>query len=133
MQFHLIRLSTVFLSCLALAGQVQAQAKVDWVGQGDFRLLVEVEAKDIQQRTSDACPTELKIDFTARLKELGIDNRPDLGSIQVMKINPKTGRPLEYTDYAYARSNFDRPFRWYDAAIPYEFPEFRESTDRTKG
>ena len=133
MQFHLIRLATVLLASMTLAVQVQAQTKVDWVGQGGFRLLVEVEAKDIQRRTSDECPTELKIDFATRLKELGIDNRPDLGSIQVMKIDPKTGRALEYADYAYARSNFDRPFRWYDAAIPYEFPEFRNTPDRTKG
>ena len=50
-----------------------------------------------------------------------------------MQIDPKTGLPIEYTDYAHARSPFDRPFRWYDAAIPYEFPEFRNTTDRTKG
>ena len=133
MKIQVVRLLAVLLACLPLSGPLQGQRKVDWVGQGSFRILVEVEGRALQQRSVDECPTELEIDFAAKLKELGIDKRADLGSIQVMKIDPKTGRALEYNDYAYARSNFDRPFRWYDAAVPYQFPEFRNTVDRTKG
>src|SRR5205823_8460816 len=38
--------------------------------------------------------------------------------------DPNSGKPIAYGNYAYARSPFDRPFRWYDGSIPYEFPEF---------
>src|SRR5262249_31038285 len=34
---------------------------------------------------------------------------------------------------AYARHEAERPSCWYDAAIPYDFPEFGESIDRTDG
>jgi len=35
--------------------------------------------------------------------------------------------------YAYGLSDTERPFRWYDASIPYEFPEVVDDVSRTGG
>ena len=50
-----------------------------------------------------------------------------------MQYDSKTKRPLPFSDYAHARSRYDRPFRWYDAAIPYDFPEFPSANSATRG
>ncbi len=50
-----------------------------------------------------------------------------------MRYDPKSGRALTYGNYAYARHAADRPFSWYDAAIPYDFPEFDDTVYRTEG
>ncbi|TWU33865.1 FG-GAP-like repeat-containing protein [Novipirellula artificiosorum] len=40
---------------------------------------------------------------------------------------------MAYSKYAYGRSPFDRPFRWYDDSISYEFPGFADAVSRAKG
>ena len=57
----------------------------------------------------------------------GIDN--DYGPLRDVLL----GRPEFYRDYAYQRRPYDRPFRWYDAAIPYDFPEVLAPTSYTDG
>jgi FG-GAP-like repeat len=106
---------------------------VEWTGSEFLRLLVNVEPFDIGGRASDQMPAEIVVDWAAELKQLGIRGTVDIASIQVMRYDPATGKPIPYHDYAYARSPYDRPFRWYDAAIPYDFPEFMNSPDRTDG
>ncbi|MBC8356865.1 MAG: VCBS repeat-containing protein [Planctomycetes bacterium] len=46
---------------------------------------------------------------------------------------PTDGTGVESNRYLYAKSKFDHAFRWYDDAIPYEFPEFVGAVSRTKG
>jgi len=108
-------------------------AAVPWAGAGAYRLLVKVDAQNIGQRRSDAMPAEIVIDFVAELLRVGVHGMVDIGSIQVMKYDPNSGKPERYGDYAYARSPFDRPFRWYDSSIAYDFPEFMGVVDRTDG
>ncbi len=98
-------------------------ADVAWAGKGKQRLLVRVDPTDIAPRTSDTMPTELAIDWTAQLKALGLKGKADLATLQVMRYDPKTGQPMRFDDYAYQQSPSDRPTSWYDASIPYEFPE----------
>src|SRR5262249_40630244 len=57
----------------------------------------------------------------------------DVGSIQVIAVDRGSGRPRPSVRFAHAKGPLDCPFRWYDAAIPYEFPEFGEAVFRTGG
>lgn len=112
---------------------VNAAETLSWTGKGKYRLLVEVEATPREGRTRDELPAELEIDLTKELAKLGINSRPDISSVQVVQYDPETGTSLKYSGYAYALGPFDRPFRWYDAAIPYDFPEFHNDVSRTDG
>jgi len=131
----------VFAVVLIAAAATSAAArgdepKVEWAGKGTRRLLVRVEPAEIDGRERDEMPAEVEIDWPLLLTEIGPvapPGRVDLASIQVMRYDPATGRPLPYNNYAYAHHDADRPFAWYDASIPYEFPEFEESVDRTNG
>ena len=46
---------------------------------------------------------------------------------------PLSGEPLAGPANAFARGAFDVPSRWYDAAIPYEFPEVEMNVSSTGG
>jgi hypothetical protein len=105
---------------------------VDWTEERAYRLLVTVQPRDIGHRTADEMPARLKIDFVAELKMLGVVGRPDIASIRVVPYDPASGQRLP-TNPVDKGSVFDAPFRWYDGAIPYEFPEFAESVTRMKG
>ena len=123
-RFRLIALPAflvVLLATFLAAGDVVVP--VPWGGAGGYRLLIEAAPVKIGDRSSDELPAEVRLDLAASLTDLGVRARPDVSSFQVMRIDPKTGKPLPYGEYAYARSEFDRPFCWYDAAVPYEFPE----------
>eukprot|EP00913_Durusdinium_trenchii_P013359 g12540.t1 len=117
----------------AAAPPVAVGGKIEWAGKGRYRLIVEVAPADLKKRKSDEWPAQLKIDFVAELKKLGIEQRPDLSSLQVMRIDAETGRALPFADYAYAKSKADRPFRWYDGSIPDAFPEFGSTINATRG
>ncbi|MEO1994123.1 MAG: VCBS repeat-containing protein [Planctomycetaceae bacterium] len=112
---------------------LEAADQVAWVGMGQLRIIVEVEAADLNGRIEDEWPAALQIDFERELQRLGIKERPDLTSIQVMRIDPQTGDSQSYRKYRYARSEADRPFRWYDATIPTDFPEFHGNVSSTQG
>jgi hypothetical protein len=105
---------------------------VRWAGNGARRLLVRIEPRDLGVQSAREMPAEIVLDFS-KLPALGGERAADITSLQVMKIDPKTGEPERYTNYAYARSPYDRPFRWYDAAIPYDFPEFYGTANTTNG
>src|ERR1700676_2725040 len=91
----------IWLSCFMIPfndaiGQVQSiirapsesgtdpSASIVWAGKGAYRLLVEVSAEDIGTRSLDIMPTELVIDLTSKLKELGLNAKADLCSLQVI-------------------------------------------------
>ncbi len=105
---------------------------IRWDGKGQYRLLVAVAPRDIDHRPIDEMPARLKVDFVAELKKIGANATPDIASIRVMPYDPSTGERAG-SHPADQNSHFDRPFRWYDGAIPYEFPEFPESVTRTRG
>ena len=128
-----VQIWSILLVLTTTASEFTSAAdKVVWSGDGQYRLLVRIEASEPATRSTDELPAELQIDFAAELEKLGIDALPDIASIQVMLYDPETGQPKRYANYAYARSPNDRPFRWYDGAIPYEFPDFHDTLTRTK-
>ena len=102
-------------------------AEVQWQGRGRFRLLVRVESSGVAGgRERDERPAELAVDLVAELTKLGVSERPNIATLQVMQIDEESGRALKYG------ATFERPFRWYDEAIPYQFPDFRDAVSRTK-
>jgi len=109
------------------------KASIEWAGEGAFRLLVEVAAEKPGGRPGDERPAELIVDFQAELRKLGLDRVVDISSIQVIQVDRATGRHRPSVRFAPAKSPVDCPFRWYDAAIPYEFPEFDQAISRTSG
>src|SRR5678815_2861389 len=119
----------------SLVIQASQAAKVYWAGRGDYRLLVKIQPQNIGERKVDEMPAEVKIDFVQELaNQLRIVNRlPDIASIQVIKYDPQTGRPLRYQSYAYATTPYDRPFRWYDNSIAENYPENEANIDVTGG
>jgi hypothetical protein len=109
-------------------------APPDWVTPGNYRLLVQVPASALSPgRVADEVPVQLQIDFTKQLADVATDSSPDIASVQVTQYSPRTGEAIESDRYAYAKGKFDRPFRWYDDAIPYEFPEFADAVTRSHG
>src|SRR5207245_8023108 len=60
----------------------------------------------------------------AQRNDAGAKPIPNLSSLQIVQYDPDSGKPNPYGNYAHARGPFDRPFRWYDSSIPYQFPEF---------
>ncbi len=100
-------------------------AQPEWVAPGNYRVLVQVSAIALPEgRVADELPVQLRIDFMKELAAVAPESRPNVASVQVIQYAPATGAAIESDSYAYAKGKFDRPFRWYDGAIPYEFPEF---------
>src|SRR5262249_23196049 len=106
---------------------------IAWTESAPLRLLVRVEAEKPGARPGDERPAELVVDFQAELSKLGLDPAVDIGSIQVIPIDRDSGRPRAAVRFTHGKSPADCPFRWYDGAIPYEFPEFGEAVSRTGG
>jgi hypothetical protein len=127
-----LRLDLSISADAAVLGR-NASGAAEWAGTGAYRMLIQVDPFDLGSRLADQMPAEIVIDVDSDLKELGVKGAINVASMQVMKYDPRTGKPERYEQYAYARSPFDRPFRWYDASIPYDFPEFFNTPDRTNG
>ena len=104
----------------------------DWAGQGRCRLLVEVAPQAISPRQSDEMPARIEIDVAKLGLQPPID-RLDPDSIQVIRYDTASGKPLAGAKFAFGRGPYDVPFRWYDSAIPDPFPEVEEYTDRHQG
>ena len=122
-------IAITLVCCPACTMCADADDSPRWAGEGGYRLIVEVAAVTLKGRTKDEMPADIEVDLARLLKDIGVTARPNLAWLQVMKIDRKSGEPVEYDDFAYGRSPYDRPFFWYDAAIPYEFPEvFRPSS-----
>ena len=127
---------SVGLLMLLLAGQAAPPPQdVPWAGEARARVLVRVDAaaaagKEQAPETAtnspriDERPADVRIEFVRLLVEQGIKNQvPDPASIQVIRHDAKTGRRSTGHRLPFGRGEFDIPLRWYDAAIPYEFPE----------
>jgi len=113
--------------------EVNAEAPVLWTGKGGFRILVDVPPRDLGKRVADEMPADVGIDLTDVLDRLGVDSLADISSLQVIRYDVQTGKPIAGSKFLHGRGDFDCPFRWYDAAIPYEFPEVADDVSRTGG
>ena len=94
-----------------------------WAGKGACRILLMVPPDDIGSRPSDEMPAVVTLDLETLLHAAGIDGRVDLSTLQVMRYDSETGRPMPYGRYLHMDSEFDRPLQWYDGAIPEPFPD----------
>ena len=134
MPFKKILYCVVFVAAFLGTDLMQSLASEPaWSGEGSHRMLVRVKPVDLGERTTDEMPAELRINLSDMLARAGIGGTADISSIQVMKYDLESGKALAYENYAYGRSPHDRPFRWYDGAIDYEFPEWEGYLTHTDG
>lgn len=130
-------ISGMLVAWMALS--VQAASAADppaprWTGKGAFRLLLKIsKTPGASDARVDQRPAEAVLDFAALLPKRLANRRPDVASLQVIGFDRQSGEPLASSGYAHGRGPHDRPFRWYDAAIPYDFPEFAGAISRTQG
>jgi hypothetical protein len=104
-----------------------------WIGAGKYRILLRVDPVE-RQRQVDEMPAEVVIDFDGAVaKQLKLDGPLDLSSIQVIQYDPVTGNPIPFPKNAYRKATGEVPSRWYDDAIPYNFPEFESMVAKTDG
>jgi FG-GAP-like repeat len=130
---YLILIAVIECSLLCDICSLDAAEALEWVGQGKYRFLVEVPARDLKNRPSDKMPASVEVNFAKQLQKLKIPSGADLSTLQVIQYDSSTGQPVSGSQFSYGKGKYDTPFRWYDSAIPYEFPEFVNSIDRTKG
>jgi hypothetical protein len=94
-----------------------------WASSRSHRIIVEVPAVDISKRLRDEAPAEVAVDFEALLRRDKISGSADLSTLQVMRFDPGTGKPIPYTNNLYQDTPYDLPLQWHDAAIPDPFPD----------
>jgi hypothetical protein len=83
------------------------------------RLIVEVPAEKLMGRNYDERPAELRLvaaDFTS-------GRRIDLASLQIRRCDPTSGNDV----------SDPLPLRWYDDAVPIDFPECEQNVHSTDG
>ncbi len=80
------------------------------------RLIVRVDPVDLGARSRDELPAEIAI-------ERGGNLALDPSTLRVVRVD-EAGKPVD---------DEPLPLRWYDAAIPYQFPETQDSISRSKG
>ncbi len=108
-------------------------AEWKWSGTGAMRVVVRVDPEAGGSRAGDERPAEVALDFEKLLAGAAAGRKPDLAGVQVIRHDPRSGEPILQTRNAFGQSPFDLPCRWYDAAIPYEFPEVETNVSSTGG
>jgi len=78
---------------------------------------------DLGGRQSDEMPAQVKLDFDRILQAAGCAARADLSTLQVIRHDPTTGRPVRYGNNLFGQTEYDRPLQWYDDVIPDPFPD----------
>jgi FG-GAP-like repeat len=118
-----------------VTGRAQGQAPVpEWEGFREYRILVRVDPADIGTRTGDERPAQLTVNLQAVLQsQFGVDGIADMNSLQIMRYDPATGQAINDNSWAFGKSPADRAFRWYDAAIPYDYFEVETNLSSTGG
>src|SRR5262245_25216490 len=105
-------LLTAFITTLAMSQDTPAQRT--W--------RVRIDPVDIGSRKIDERPAEFVIDVG--------DERLDVSTLRAVRIN-QHGEPAEVDGTSQQPASL--PLRWYDAAIPYEFPELMHNASGTGG
>lgn len=91
-----------------------------WESENPYRLIVEVPPRDIDGREMDEAPASVEVDFEQLLADEGIAGLARLSRLQVKEIDEE-GVPVPYEHNALGQDPSDRPLRWYDAEIPYDW------------
>jgi len=80
---------------------------------------VRVPPRDIGRRARDEMPAEFRLNAA----DFAGDRRLDLSSLQIVRHDPASGKDI----------SGPLPLRWYDDAIPYDFPECEQNIHATDG
>lgn len=99
----------------------------EWSGKGALRVVVRIDPQT-DSRAGDERPAEVALDFEKLLQSVAPGRMVDLSGVQVIRHDPQA-----QTRNAFGQGEFDLPCRWYDAAIPYEFPEVETNVSSTDG
>lgn len=89
-----------------------APGVIEWAGLGCYRVLLRVEPHGSECPRPDEIPAWVRLDLSALLAAAGGDGRPDLSTLQVVRYDPTTGRPLPYDGFAVGRGPCDLPYRF---------------------
>ena len=122
LHFRAAALGAALLAAGAL-GPVRGEREPEWVGARRLRLLVEVRPEPLKGRAGDERPARVALDFERLLAQAGITETADLSTLQVMRYDAATGKPVRYDNNLFAETPYDLPLQWYDAAIPDPFPD----------
>ncbi len=124
----------LLLSVVLMSLSAEPSTRPTWPGLGAYRLLVQVEATAMSPgRNSDEGPAEVAIDFDKCLADIAPGRQADLTTLQVIRLDPTSDKTPTPSRFAYGRSPADVPWRWYDATIDYDFPEFEDNISATDG
>jgi FG-GAP-like repeat len=116
---RVVRVAAATLLFLAIARTTVPAKEPAWTVDRQHRVLVRVDAADIGIRDADVSAAGLEIDFGKYFK-----GRGDLASLVVVQYDPQTGLVIDHTDNAYAEMPGELPIRFYDAKIPWDFPDY---------
>ncbi|HEY1599863.1 MAG TPA: VCBS repeat-containing protein [Pirellulales bacterium] len=137
----IFRVATVraiaFAAILAVTARLPANELATpafkWAGSGALRVILRVDPTADSSGGADERPADVALDFDDLLRTIAPGRQPDLAGLQVIRHDPQTGEPMAQSRNAFGRGPTDLPFRWYDAAIPYEFPEVEANVSHTDG
>jgi hypothetical protein len=102
-----------------------------WAGKGRVRIIVRIDPDG--SPAGDERPAEVSLDFDKLLATAASGRQANLAGVQVIRHDAATGEPVPQTRNAFGEGEFDNPLRWYDAAIPYDFPEVEANVSSTEG
>src|SRR5262245_54219724 len=108
----------VLVSALVLFSSVEPQGKENG-GERAVQILVQGPAADLGSRNKDEMPAEYRLSAS----DTAPGCRLNLAALQVVRWDPDKSRPL----------SGPLPLRWYDDAIPYDFPEVEANVNFTDG
>jgi len=100
------------MQALPCAAQDAAAPRPQWAGQGAYRVLVEAPALALGDRVSDQAPAIVQVDFRKVLADMAVDALCDPATLQVIRYDSATGKPVEHGGFVFAKSPFDVPFRF---------------------
>jgi VCBS repeat protein len=124
----------VFFMCASVASSIIPESAIGagptpaWSSDRQHRIIVEVDAARNVTRASDEMVARVDIDFDDLLQS----QPADLGSLQVVGYSNVSGEVIEFPANSYATTRGDRPLRFYDAGIPWDFKDhegYAQSTD----
>lgn len=121
------------LTCVVLLTGSAGSDVPKWVGREKYRILVRVDPVDLHNRVSDEMPTRIHLTAADVHSRTGTSGKIDVASLEVEQYDPVTGQPIKYGKWAYAHTDWEVPYRWYDDSIPEDFPEVVGNIDPSTG
>jgi len=94
-----------------------------WTEPHAHRVIVYAPPFDLGDRANDLAPAELRLEGEGR--------RINIAGLRVVRLDPETGQPTPDGQWALADNPAHRPTRWYDDAVPYDFPHVLRRLDTT--